>query len=235
MMNHSLFLLCLGAVSVNAFVQPQFANVHRRVFVVAPLCSAKTDDDVTLQNAFGVGAFVEFQEKKRTHVGKIDTVEHKSSGGARYTIIDSEGKKYGVADKAVLYSMPSPNSVGQAAKLFDDFCRAQDAPDVSLQDQLDISPYLLEMAWEEVSAEDDEGGHIMTPNALIELVHSHTASALEKYLAWKLLKTDLAHVFFKEIKDHGRVVAFKAKTEKAVEAAKQSFCKSHEDSEICFV
>ena len=54
-------------------------------------------------------------------------------------------------------------------------------------------------------------------------------------MAWKLLKSEMAHVFFKEIKDHGRVVAFKAKTRKAVEAAKIGFCSTHQDHEICFV
>ena len=42
------------------------------------------DDVVQNQQAFAAGSFVEFVEKKRTHIGKIDSVEHKSSGGARY-------------------------------------------------------------------------------------------------------------------------------------------------------
>ena len=41
-------------------------------------------DDVVQQQAFAAGSFVEFVEKKRTHIGKIDTVEHKISGSARY-------------------------------------------------------------------------------------------------------------------------------------------------------
>ena len=41
-------------------------------------------EDVVMQQAFAVGSFVEFVEKSRTHIGKIDTVEHKTSGGARY-------------------------------------------------------------------------------------------------------------------------------------------------------
>lgn len=135
--------------------------------------------------------------------------------------------------------MASPNSPGQATKLFEEFSRAQDTPLQSLQTQLDVSPELVLMAWEEVlHSSDDETNkdHLVTPDSFIELIHSHAASAMERYLAWKLLKTDMAHIFFKEIKDHGRVVAFKAKTEKAVEAGKQVFCRSHsEDNEICFV
>ena len=41
-------------------------------------------DAVVQQKAVESGSFVEFVEKKRTHIGKIDAVEHKSSGGARY-------------------------------------------------------------------------------------------------------------------------------------------------------
>ena len=59
---------------------------------------------------------------------------------------------------------------------------------------------------------------------------------MEKYYAWKLLQSDMAHIFFKEIKSNGRVVSFKAKTRKAVEAAKEMFCRTHQDeNEICFV
>jgi hypothetical protein len=225
-----LVLLCLGAVSVNAFVQPQFAVIRS-----VPLYSSKKEGDVEVvsqQKAFPVGTFVEFEEKKRTHIGKIDAVEHKSSGGARYNVMDSEGKQHDIADKAVLYSMACPNSPGQADKLFQEFCQAQDAPTDTLQEELEITPELLEMAWEEAAEDED---HLVTASSLIELVQGHAASAMEKYLAWKLLKTEMAHIFFKEIKDHGRVVAFKAKTRKAVDAAKEAFCQSHADNEICLV
>lgn len=228
--------LCAAASSSSAFVvrpQPQIAAPTTR-----PLNSKKATggDDVVQQKSFSVGTFVEFQEKKRIHVGKIETVELKSNGGARYEVVDSEGRKFGIPDKDVLYAMPCPSTPGKADKLFDEFCQAQDAPAVSLQEQLDISPDLLQMAWEEVAADDDaDSDHLMTADSLIDLVHSHAASSMERYLAWKLLKTDMAHVFFKEIKDRGRVVAFKAKPGKSVEAAKQVFCKTHEDSEICFV
>jgi hypothetical protein len=148
-------------------------------------------------------------------------------------VIDSEGKKFNIPDKDVRYSMPCPNSPGQANKLYDEFCQAQDTPLPSIQEAIDVSPELLEMAWEE--AEENEHANV-TPDSLIELVHAHKASAMEKYLAWKLLQSEMSHIFFKEIKDHGRVVSFKAKTRKAVDAAKDMFCRTHQDdNEICFV
>jgi len=229
MMTTRLVLFCaFGAAS--AFVQPQFAAPRAAI----PLYSSKQKDgdEVVQQKALPVGTFVEFEEKKRTHIGKVEEVEHKSTGGARY-VIDSEGKKFDVADKDVLYSMPCPNSPGQADKLFQEFLRAQDAPADTLHEKLQITPELLEMAWEE--AAEEEGDHLLTASSLIELVQGHAASAMEKYLAWQLLKTETAHVFFKEIKDHGKVVAFKAKTRKAVEDSKAAFCASHEDNELCFV
>eukprot|EP01083_Nonionella_stella_P058898 154171_1 len=107
--------------------------------------------------------------------------------------------------------MSCPNSPGQAAKLFEEFSQAQDAPMKTLQEKLDVTPELLYMAWEEVNEDDSNNNHLLTPDSFIQLIHSHASSSIERYLAWKLLKTDMAHVFFKEIKDHGRVVAFKAK------------------------
>jgi len=188
---------------------------------------------------FAAGGFVEFVEKKRTHIGKIDTAEHKSSGSSRYQVIDSEGKKFDVPDKDILYFIPCPNTPGEASKLYDEFCEAHDDMSLrSIQLAIDMTPDLLVMAWEEAADESEEGSssNLLTPASFIELVHAHTATALEKYIAWKFLQSEIAHVFFKEIKLHGRVVSFKAKTRKAVEAAKDVFCRTHQvDNEICFV
>ena len=233
-MHSNIFAILLATSGIcSAFLQqvksPFHVNRNKAVY------AKKSGDDVVQQHAFSAGTFVEFQEKKRSHLGKITGVEHKGNGGARYTVTDSEGKNYGIADKQVLYSMPCPTSPGQAAKLYSEFCRCQDAPLSSIEDQLEVTSDLLEMAWEEVADDEENKDHTLTSDSFITLVHSHVASAMEKYLAWKLLKSDMSHVFFKEIKENGRVVAFKAKTRKAVDAAKETFCRTHEDSEICFV
>ena len=140
-------------------------------------------------------------------------------------------------DKDIRYSMSCPNSPGQASKLYDDFCQAQDTPVQSIQDAIDVTPDLLEMAWEEAAIEDEEGStSTMTPASFIELVHAHVATSMEKYLAWKYLQSDMSHIFFKEIRSNGRVVSFKAKTRKAVDATRDVFCRTHQDEdEICFV
>jgi len=226
-----LLVSILSLSSTTAFVATTPQNA-----VSSPSCiySKKGDsgEDVVQQQAFAVGSFVEFVEKKRTHIGKIDSVEHKSSGGARYHVLDSEGKKFNIPDKDVRYSMACPNSPGQASKLYDEFCQAQETLLPSIQEAIDVSSELLEMAWEEAESEETT----LTPASFIELVHAHAATSMEKYLAWKFLQSEVSHIFFKEIKDHGRVVSFKAKTHKAVDAAKEMFCRSHQDdNEICFV
>ena len=191
--------------------------------------------DVVQQVAFTTGTLVEFSEKKRLHAGKILKVEHKSNGGARYEVEAHAGYKFMIADKAVNYAMKvPPNEERNIKHIFDTFSEALVEPRSQLQKDLDISSDILEMAWEE--ALEDES-HELTADSLVELVHSHTASTLEAYKAWRLLKSDLSHVFFKEIKDHGRVVSFKAKAKKAVDAAKNTFCRQPEqsDDDLCWV
>lgn len=195
-------------------------------------------DDTVLSPALPVGAFVEFEEKKhRVHIGKIAEVEHKSNGATRYGVEDSDGHHFNIADKAVHFSIIPPNSPGPASVLYNKFIEAQQASEDELQSQLDISPELLELAWEEALEHEDVSGEHngVTPDQLIELVHSHAASAIENYQAWRLLQTDVAHVFFKDMKDHGQVTSFKVKARKAVDTAKKAFCNTHDDSDICLV
>ena len=210
---------------------------------LSQLFSKKPSDDDTYSGpqALSVGTFVEFEEHKRVHIGKIEEQQHKTNGGARYVVIDHEGHKFDIGDKEVHYAMYPPNSPKDANKLFDEFCLAQQETEQELQKDLQISPELLELAWEEALESASEDGDelassaMLSPNDLIQLLHSHDASKIEKYKAWKFLQTELAHVFFKDIKDHGRISTFKAKARKAVEAAKQSFCNNHSDSDLCLV
>lgn len=176
------------------------------------LHGSKESGDVAMQQAFSIGTLIEFAEKKRVRVGKILSVEHKSNGGARYEVLDHDGHKFHIADKAVNYAVTiKPNEERQAKQIFDEFAAAFEEPDMELRKDLDISAEILEMAWEE-TLEDES--HQLTAQSLIDLVHSHAASGIEGYKAWRLMRTDMAHVFFKEMKDHGRVVSFKAKAAK---------------------
>ena len=235
--------LCLSFVTLCLSGSPYFINAFQVLNRQAPQSfvyadsktssqAKKSGDDVVQQYAFPVGTFIEFEEKNREHIGKIAKLEHKISGGARYLVVDHEGKQYDIPDKAVRFAMHPPNSPAASDKLFEQFLAAHDATEESIQSKLQISPEILEIAWEESNETDD---HLLTPSALVDLVHSHAASAIEKYMAWKLLRTEMAHIFFKEIKDHGRVVSFKAKARKAVEAAKETFCNSHNGNDLCLV
>jgi len=186
------------------------------------------------QPAYTPGTLVEFSEKKRVHTGKILSAANKSNGGSRYEVEDHDGHKFSIADKAVNYAMPfSPNDEKKIKQLFDEFAAALEEPEMELRSDLEISPELLEMAWEETL---EDNAHELTPKSLVDLVHSHPASAIEAYKAWRLMRTDMAHIFFREVKEHGRVVTFKAKDKKAVDAAKIAFCRSpdHADDETCY-
>ena len=222
-----LSFLLVGS-SVRAFL-PQHVTQHPVPPTVVLQSKKDKDDGLVKHASFGVGTFIEFAEKKHTeriHVGTVTKVQHKANGGALYDITDSDNKQYqNVADKAIQFVMNPPNSPGPAQQLFREFCAAQTASVDDLQTALEISPELLELAWEEATADaDPDHPHEITPDSLITLCHSHTASNIETYQAWRLLQSDLSHIFFKEIKDHGRIASFKAKARKTVDTAKRAFC-----------
>ena len=211
----------------------RYLMIHRNESIFTLLLALQ----VVQQQAFTVGTLVEFEEKKRTHVGKITASEHKSNGGARYSVEDHEGHKFDIPDKAVHYAIKiTPDNERKVAALFDEFAIALEEDPADLEKDLEITGELLQMAWEE-AIEDEDSSHEITAKSLVELIHAHSASALEAYKAWRLLRTEASHVFFKEIKSNGRVVAFKAKTAKAVENAKRAFCTKAENAEqeLCFV
>ena len=58
---------------------------------------------------------------------------------------------------------------------------------------------------------------------------------MEWYMVWRLLKQDMARIFFNELKQNSRVVEFKTKAAKAVEAAKKTFCNTYDKPKFFFV
>lgn len=227
-------ILSLLFNSVSSFAPATKCSVRNEVCLNAK----KHSGDAPSNPSLAVGTFVEFEEKHhRVHIGKIAEVEHKTNGSTRYGVEDSEGHHFNIPEKAVHFSINSPNSPGPANQLYHELIDAQKLSEEELQSKLDISPEILELAWEEaLEYEDINGEHDdLTPEKLIELVHSHAASAIEKYQAWRLLQSDVAHVFFKDIKDHGRITSFKVKARKATETAKKAFCNSHADSDLCLI
>ena len=79
--------LIISALSLTSSFHQASAFVPSNVMPSTTCLNGKKDagDEVVQQVAFAAGSFVEFAEKKRVHIGKIDAVEHKSSGGARYS------------------------------------------------------------------------------------------------------------------------------------------------------
>ncbi|KAL3909062.1 MAG: hypothetical protein SGILL_008240 [Bacillariaceae sp.] len=225
-----VFALALLAQSAVAFQPIPAVSIQSRA--ASGLLSKKSEDDEVPQvQALAVGTFVEFEEKKRVHAGKIQEAQHNLKG-ARYVVVDSDGHQFSIADKEVHFAIHPPTAPKQADQLFNQFVVALHASPEELEKELQINAELLELAWEEALESETDS---LTPGKLVELVHSHAASKLEKYKAWRLLQSDLSHVFFKDIKDHGRIKSFKAKARKAVDAAKQHFCNTHDDSDLCLV
>jgi hypothetical protein len=218
----------IHCIAIASYKSQAFSPIHP-----TQLGSTKTADNE--QTALGEGTLVEFEEKSRTHIGKILQIERKSNGSVRYDVEEYPSKKhYSIADKEVTYSIPAPPTPKKAEKLLEELQKAQAVTEMELRNEIGISPELLEMAWEEVAA-DEETGTMMTSTSLIELVHSHSATPIENYMAWRLLKAEVGHVFFKELKENGRVMSFKPKNAKSVMAAKANFCAEHqEERDFCF-
>ena len=187
-------------------------------------------EEVVQKQALTKGSFCEFEEKKRHHVGKIVESEHVGSGNVRYTVQDPEGKSFKIAAKQIAFSCSAPANDKAAEKMLADFDAAMAASPKELRSALDVDAETLELAWE-AAAEDPD--HPLTAKSFIDLVHSRSPkSALETYQSWRLLCTDMSHVFFKALKDSGRVVSFKAKAASAVEAAKVTFCGKTENDDF---
>lgn len=190
-------------------------------------------EQVVQKQAISKGSICEFEEKKRVHVGRVTTSEHKSNGDVRYTVEDPEGNSFSVSAKQIHFAVPSE---GKSEKVLKEFDVALKQSNAELQKVLDIDPEVLELSWE--SAVEDDANHVVTAKSFIDLVHSRApSSGLETYRAWRLLCSDIAHIFFKALKEDGRVVSFKAKAASAVEAAKMTFCNKEENDkeEFCFV
>lgn len=227
----------LASVS-NSFVVSN-AKAGRSMGVNPTAFAQKTADSNSNSNsnsgtALSPGTLIEFTEKGRVHIGKISSLEHKTNGGARYDVIDENEKRFNIADKAVTYSLTLSDE-RKSKQVLEELVLAKCATERGLQKKLDITPELLEMAWEELdpttSSVDDGGAaaaasnsYVLTPNEFIHMIHSKKASPTESYMAWRLLREDMAKVFFKELKTNGRVLSFKAKGRKSVEASKETFC-----------
>jgi hypothetical protein len=80
-----LRLLVVSALSLSATAFVAVGPTSMMPHTSSCILSKKSaNEEVVNQQVFAVGSFVEFVEKSRTHIGKIEEVEHKSSGGARY-------------------------------------------------------------------------------------------------------------------------------------------------------
>eukprot|EP00613_Pedinella_sp_CCMP2098_P006597 CAMPEP_0171596900 /NCGR_PEP_ID=MMETSP0990-20121206/2218_1 /TAXON_ID=483369 /ORGANISM="non described non described, Strain CCMP2098" /LENGTH=199 /DNA_ID=CAMNT_0012158185 /DNA_START=195 /DNA_END=794 /DNA_ORIENTATION=+ len=194
-----------------------------------------------------IGSICEFDDGKgRTYIGSLVATEHKSNGGARFEMMGANGNTYHIGEKSVTFSTPPPANPKECAKLLKDLNKAHGEDAVELRMALNVDAELIALAWEETDSLMEYSGSqewplphsdTITAGAFLELVSGAPAnSPAEKYRAWRLLGfTELGHIFFKAIKEKGRVTSFRAKTAKAVEDAKKAFCNgSHGNEEPGF-
>ena len=179
------------------------------------------------------GTICEFSEKGgKTFVGVIKSSESKSKGGARYELADETGALHSIAEKQLTFvgKVVEPKNI---AKTLGEFADTLHANSKNLCNQLGIDAELFMLAWE--TAAEEEEGDLYVDGFFQHMLSRKTNSLEERYKAWRLLTSDVGHLFFKELKTNGRVDHWKAKTVKAVDAAKQQFCASHDEPEFCFV
>jgi len=220
--------VALIALALVATTEAFLSVPHRRRSLVPSVAGKKdkSEDGETVQQKqqVAMGSICEFDDSKgHEFIGKITNCEHKANGNNRYDLETLEGKLFNVAEKQLHFIAPPPANPKEHTRLFKEIDASHMASVADLTKSLDLDPEVLELAWEESSSEL-EG--MLATDTFVELVHSRKPiDSVEAYRAWRFLMTDLGTVFFKSIKENGRVMAFKAKTEAAVEAAKTMFCK----------
>jgi hypothetical protein len=154
-------------------------------------------------------------------------VEYKAKGGARIQVMDVGGSMHTVPEKDIHINLGVyKGKLVEPAEILADYVKVMDTEPMALG----VEPELLEMAWE-LAAETDKKSY--SPKFLMSLVDDgFLKSQVDAYKAFRLLTSDMGKIFFKSINAN----EYKAKAAKAVQASKESWCRSLEgEEEWCFV
>mmetsp|Transcript_9093 Transcript_9093/g.27237 ORF Transcript_9093/g.27237 Transcript_9093/m.27237 type:complete len:226 (-) Transcript_9093:71-748(-) len=193
-------------------------------------CTKKDSDAAPVEiNALGKGSIVEFVHNKHTTLGVVTDHMVKSKGGLRYEITTADEKVHvGVAPRDIHFSAPplkGDKGDKPPLKRLPEFEHVLQTSATNL-----IDPETLEISWE-IAAEEDKVLRTKDISKLTDM----GSSPVDIYRTFRVLSSELGHVFFKGAK--GEAAAFKARAKKTVEAAKQSLCNNHSDEygEFCLV
>jgi hypothetical protein len=171
---------------------------------------------------------VEFHDdnKKGTPVlGLVEGAEYKAKGGARIMIIDASGSKHTIKENSIHINLGV-----YKGKLVEpsDILKEYNAVMQTEASKLGVDVIDLEMAWE-LCAEE---GHNFSAKGILSLVdESFFKSTIDKYKAFRLLTSDIGHIFFKKVSND----AFKPKAQKSVQASKEQWCREQTELDWCFV
>mmetsp|Transcript_24577 Transcript_24577/g.77010 ORF Transcript_24577/g.77010 Transcript_24577/m.77010 type:complete len:230 (-) Transcript_24577:144-833(-) len=194
----------------------------------------EASDEAELPSLHGVGSICEFDEGKQGHarglLGVIIKAESKAKGGARYEVLDADGRTHPIKAAQVRATFAASKKLKDpldAPLVLADYVRvAEKAPT-----ELGVEPEMLEVAWELASEAD---APLSAKQILGVIDEALCASPVQLFAAYRLLTSEVGRVFFKAIGDK-----YKAKAAKAVAASKSALCSAADadayGDEFCLV
>jgi len=214
-----------------AFMVPPTAFTGRTLNGMATMKAADVDEDDKPQlHLEPLGAIVEFDDGKhdRSVLGIVSSAEAKAKGGARYTVVDSNSVLHSVPGKSIHCSFSPDAKIkkGDPAVQLEAFEKVHELAPTDLG----VEAEDLELAWEFFSEEEEKTE--WSARAILQAIDETLCrSSIEKYKAFRLLNSDLGHIFFKTLSG-GR---YKLKSPKAVQASKENWCRAHDELDYCLV
>mmetsp|Transcript_2635 Transcript_2635/g.8776 ORF Transcript_2635/g.8776 Transcript_2635/m.8776 type:complete len:238 (-) Transcript_2635:132-845(-) len=194
----------------------------------------EASDEAEPPSLHGVGSICEFDEGKQGHarglLGVIIKAESKAKGGARYEVLDVDGRTHPIKAAQVRATFAASKKLKDPLDaplvLADYVSVAEKAPT-----ELGVEPEMLEVAWELASEAD---APLSAKQILGVIDEALCASPVQLFAAYRLLTSEVGRVFFKAIGDK-----YKAKAAKAVAASKSALCSAADadayGDEFCLV
>jgi hypothetical protein len=186
------------------------------------------------------GMICEFEDcHGRPVLGFVQSAKPSGQKGAVYQIVDAEEYVHTVPAKAISITFP-PDTKSKATKpseILKHFIAITECKPT----ELGVDVGLLDLAWE-MCAEEDVPSH--TSGAIFEEIDEKLVQgSLQRYKAYRLLASDIGHIFFKVLHAHDHEHReYKAKTADSVAKSKELWCKAVEalgemgasSEEFCF-
>lgn len=216
---------------VAAFMAPPASLMPRSLTMRSAFMKADevAEDDKPQVNLEPVGSIVEFDDGKhdRAILGVVASAEAKAKGGSTYTILDANSVSHSIKGKQIHCAFsPDPKLKKTEPEVLLKPFEAVKEMEVTA---LGVAPDDLELAWEFLTEEDKDSWSART---ILQAIDDKLCrSPVEQYQAFRLLTSDLGHVFFKTLSGG----FYKLKNAKAVRASKEQWCRAHEEVEFCFV